>query len=159
MGRFGVMLLLSVLGVGTSGCVSVSSADTPAPGSEFFELYSGQYTDSGSFTSKTTRVITSQSEFEAELARYTSAAPALVDFSAGKVLLVDMGERRSGGHAIRVESVTVQPDHVVARVRLTKPGPGCVVTTVLTNPWQFVQILTDREVLVEEELVVTDCAE
>ena len=57
MRRVGVMLLLSVLGVGTAGCVSVSSADTPAPGSEFFELYSGQYTDSGSFTS----VITSYS--------------------------------------------------------------------------------------------------
>lgn len=159
MRRAGLMLLLSVLGLGVAGCVSVSSADTPAPGSEFFELYSGQYTDSGSFTSKTTRIVTSQGEFETELARYTSAAPVLVDFAAGKVLLVDMGERSSGGHAIGVVSVAVQPDYVVARVRLTKPGPGCVVTTALTNPWQFVQILTDREVLVEEELVVTDCAE
>ena len=36
-------------------------------------------------------------------------------YAAGKVLLVDMGERPSGGHAIGVESVTVQPDYVVAR--------------------------------------------
>ena len=40
-----------------------------------------------------------QNEFAAEYADYVGAAAPILDFNTGKVLLMDMGSRSSGGTA------------------------------------------------------------
>jgi hypothetical protein len=96
-------------------------------------------------------------DYAAELANYTSATPVSVDFTTGKVLLVDMGVRNTGGYSVAVMSVDVGTNSVVANIRLLKPGSGCAVTASITNPYQFVFIPSLKEILVSETLEVVNC--
>lgn len=155
---FRVLPILSVL-IPLSGCLSDSNAESPLPESEYQELNRGAYTVSGTFTEKQVKVITSQASYNEELVNYTSEIPTIVDFSQGKVLLVDMGQRNSGGYSIGVSSISVEDNYIVAGVVLSSPGQNCAVTLALTNPYQFVFIPTNKEILVSESLTVYDCAE
>lgn len=157
-------LLLLLASVGAYGCLSDSSADDPEPrtefsalGAEFSELVKSTNTSTGIFTQKSTKVLDNQEDFLAELAMYTSVATEDVDFSNHKVLLVDMGQRNSGGYEIAVEQVEDHPDYVAAKVKLSKPAEDCIVSAVLSNPYQFIQITTRKEVLVVEELEIVSC--
>jgi hypothetical protein len=145
-----LMVLVSVL----CGCTDESNAEAPLPEAQFVELNRGESTQA---TKKQTKVISSQADYAAELAVYTDAVPAPVDFAAGKVLLVDMGPRSSGGYSIGVTSVRVDDESVVANIRLVKPGTNCIVLDVLTNPYQFVFIPTLKEILISETLETADC--
>jgi hypothetical protein len=139
----------------TGGPPGGPSASAPLPESQFVELNKGQITQNG--TKKQTKVISSQADYAAELAIYTSTPPTSVDFTNGRVLLVDMGGRSSSGYSIDVTSVDVTDNSVVANIRLIEPGPNCVVLTVMTNPYQFVFIPSLKEILVSERLEVTSC--
>lgn len=150
-------LALSVVIPSLSGCNGEASAQSPPPESQFVELNKGQFLENGLFTKKQTKILSSQGDYAVELATYTSATPASVDFTIGKVLLVDMGPRGSSGYSVSVTSVDVTDNSVVANVRLVKPGPSCVVLTVETNPFQFVFIPSLKEILVSETLEVVSC--
>jgi len=150
-------LVLAVFLQGLWGCSGESSAQSSSPASQFFELNKGQFPENGLFTKKQTKILSSQGDYAVELATYTSATPASVDFTNGKVLLVDMGPRGGSGYSIGVTSVDVTDNSVVANVRLVKPGPSCVVLTVETNPYQFVFIPSLKEILVSERLEVINC--
>ena len=148
------LVCLSVL----PGCGGGSNAATlPSPESQFVVLKEGTLPEGGVFTKKQAKVISTQADYAAELAIYTSVAPGSVDFTKGKVLLVDMGLRSSGGHSIRVASIDVADSWVVANVELVKPGLQCITTASLTNPYQFIFIPTLKEILLSEKVVVTIC--
>jgi hypothetical protein len=140
-----------------SACVDGTNAQGSVPESEFQELASGVYTDNGIYTRKQTKVISTQSEYDDELLNYTSSAPADIDFTEGKVLLADMGQRNTGGYSIEVRSINVAEQYVTVNIRLTKPGQNCVTTDAITNPYQFVFIPTQKEILVTENLVIHQC--
>lgn len=57
-----------------------------------------------------------------------------VDFSKDLVIAVASGERRTGGHDISVQGVTRTGGDLRIEVVETKPGPGCMATTALTQP-------------------------
>ena len=150
-------LALSVVLLCLSGCNGESRAQSPSPESQFAELNKGHITENGIPTKKQTKVLLSQMDYAAELANYTSATPVSVDFTTGKVLLVDMGVRNTGGYSVAVMSVDVGTNSVVANIRLLKPGSGCAVTASITNPYQFVFIPSLKEILVSETLEVVNC--
>lgn len=59
-----------------------------------------------------------------------------VDWEREAVLIVDMGEQRTGGYAVAVHQVQVQaPDHIRVQLNVTQPGPGHFVPQVLTHPY------------------------
>ena len=109
------------------------------------------------YTKKQTQVITTQAEYEELLANYSHEAPRQLDFSRGRVLLVDMGERWSGGFTIEVTGIVVMKTAVRVNVLLTKPGRTCLTEQSITNPYQFVYIPTRKEILVSESLTAFDC--
>jgi protease stability complex PrcB-like protein len=150
-------LILAVFLSSLSGCTGESSAQSSLPESRFVELNKGYFTENGISTKKQAKVISSQVDYAAELSNYTSATPASVDFTSGRVLLVDMGGRNTGGYSIDVTSVDVNVDSVVANIRLLKPGSGCAVTLSITNPYQFVFIPSLKEILLSERLEVVNC--
>lgn len=149
-----LLVCLSVL----SGCGGGSIAATlPPPESQFVVLKESTLPEGGVMTKKQAKAISTQADYAAELAIYTSLAPVSVDFTKGRVLLVDMGPRSSGGYTVRVASVDVANSWVVANVELVSPGPQCAVTMSFTNPYQFVFIPTLKEILLSEKMVVTSC--
>jgi len=152
------LLLLSGITVSISGCVDNSIAeDDPLPESIFSETQSGTQTNNGTYTQKQSKVIVSQSDYDQELLVYTGTRPASIDFSTGKILLVDMGGRNTGGYSIKVTSIEVNENNVVANVNLMIPGKNCLVTMALTNPYQFVFIPTRKEVLITERITLEEC--
>lgn len=151
---FALLFCLSVL----SGCGGSSNAATLPAEAQFVVLKEGYLTESGVHTKKQAKVISTQADYATELAIYTSVAPGPVDFTNGKVLLVDMGSRSSMGYSIRVASIDVADSWVVVNVELVKPGPQCIVGALLSNPYQFNFIPTMKEILLSENVVVTTCS-
>jgi len=152
-----IIFLPLLLGVtlSLSGCADEATAEDPLPESEFSELQSGLHADND--TQKQSKVIVNQEDYVKELSVYTSASPESIGFSTGKVLLVDMGQRNTGGYSIKVTSVDISENYVVAHVNLMQPGQNCLVTDVLTNPYQFVFIPTQKEILITERITLEEC--
>ena len=67
------------------------------------------------------------------------AAPS-VDFQNFEVLAVFMGQRGNGGYHIRISEIKPQRAELCVTVVSTEPGPGCLTTMALTQPYQMVLV-------------------
>jgi PrcB C-terminal len=63
-----------------------------------------------------------------------------VDFSKDMVIAVAAGQRPSGGHEIAVKQISQANGELTIEVLETRPGPGCIATTSLTQPVDVVVI-------------------
>lgn len=131
--------------------------DDELPESRYLVLHEGHYTQNSFQTNKQIKVLPSQAAYESELPSYTSAAPRSLDFAQGKVLLVDMGARPSGGYAVAISSIEVSTNWVRANIELIVPGRDCFVTAAITHPYLFAYIPTRKEILVSERLEAASC--
>lgn len=152
-----LFVVLSALTLSLHGCGSGADAESPLPELEFSILHSDLFIENGSFTSKGSKVITSQSQYETELMIYSSETSNTLDFSEGSVLLVDMGTRNTGGYSIEVTNITLHSDNVVVTVVFSKAGANCFTTPANTNPYQFVWVPSQSEILLTEKLAIVDC--
>jgi hypothetical protein len=160
----GLATLLAALSC-LQACGSSEAAEDPLPSAPSVLIHSGHdrspaggsLLDLDMAEGSSHRVIESQAVYEQMLRLYSREIPATVDFAQTKVLLVDMGTRNSGGHAVEVTGVTDHTYHVVAHVLFKRAGKGCATADAMTNPFQFVQISTTKEVLVQETLQVENC--
>jgi hypothetical protein len=66
-------------------------------------------------------------------------APA-VDFAKDTVAAVFAGTQPTGGISLAVSSLRQEKDGWHLRLELRKPGPDCMVTQALTQPWMLVRI-------------------
>ena len=84
--------------------------------------------------------------------------PPTVDFTRDMVVLVALGERSTGGHTVRVESVTSAPGGATVRYTATRPGANCMTTQEITSPVEAVQATrVSGEVRFERRDVVQEC--
>lgn len=67
-------------------------------------------------------------------------SPIQVDFKKYLLVAVFSGQKETGGHAIRVESVQNQKDKIVIKVVETSPAENCILTPVLTSPFEIIKI-------------------
>lgn len=82
---------------------------------------------------------------QATLGKMISPAPVpspAVDFDHYGVLLLSMGQQRTGGYAIQLADDQLQMKDSVATVRVKwqKPRPGMMVTQALTAPCLFIKV-------------------
>lgn len=69
------------------------------------------------------------------------APPApTVDFNQESILVVHLGEKRSGGYSVQVEQVTETGGLVTVTIRQTAPGPSDLVTAAMTQPFAIVRL-------------------
>ncbi len=120
-------------------------------------LHEGNYLSSGDFTSKTTKNIRSQENYESLLPTYSQDSPELLNFTEGSALLVDMGQKNTGGYTIGVTSAIENNNHIQVNILLSEPGANCVVTQALTNPYQIVWIPNIKELLINESIQKSTC--
>lgn len=135
---------------------NVASAQTPSPESQFVVLHSGL---DGSSPRKRTKLIVGQTEYAAELAARTNGTgtPAIINFSVGRIVLMDMGSRTTAGYSVALTSIDVSTNFVVANIRLSKPGSNCSQATITSSPYQFVYIPTLKEILFREIITAVNC--
>lgn len=60
-----------------------------------------------------------------------------VDFSNEMVIAAFAGTRSGGGYVLNVSGITVYSDRIEIDLSLTQPGPDCIVTQALTQPFVF----------------------
>jgi hypothetical protein len=125
----------------------------------------------------TTQWISSQQQFET-LFRATQQqmiTPALpqppnIDFTRYGIVLVSMGQQRTGGYVIELaqEDLAVSNDTALITVRWREPEPGMMVTQVLTHPCVFLKVpradyqlvrVVDQENKVRAELTMSQQAD
>jgi hypothetical protein len=84
----------------------------------------------------------SEIAFREELGIAPGDAPLEYDLPrGGRVrLTVRLGERRTGGHRIRVRRMTRDGPTLTLRCEITEPRDGAVVTQALTYPAQTVSV-------------------
>ena len=61
-------------------------------------------------------------------------------------MLLDMGQKTTGGYTINIQSVKEYSDHVMAAFEFIGPGSDCAATQVLTNPFVFATVDTQKEI-------------
>lgn len=81
---------------------------------------------------------------QAWIAGHTGRAGAFVKkFGDYRLVLVTMGEKPTGGYAVEIKEVATTGGNWVVDVKFVSPGPGDIVTQVLTYPYQFLKIKDD----------------
>ena len=84
--------------------------------------------------------------------------PPVMNFSKYTVIAVFMGEVGTGGYGIEVYDIVDAGSSIIVKVEKTEPGPRCIVTQALTQPYHIVQIAkTDKEVSFETTTRIIEC--
>ena len=63
-------------------------------------------------------------------------------------VLIALGERPTGGFRVELEAVTEHPDYILIEAVEIAPGPEDMVTQVLTYPYLFLSVETQKEIRV-----------
>ncbi len=81
-----------------------------------------------------------------------------VDFTFDMVLLAAMGDRPSGGYAIRSDALFLAPDGaIITGVTSTTPGPGCATTAGITQPVDAVVVSRSASISFTERTMQFVC--
>lgn len=71
------------------------------------------------------------------------------DIRTSNFLILNMGEKTSGGYSISVEKVEELADKIVVTVKEEQPDPGEMVTSVITYPYAIVKINSKKPIEVK----------
>lgn len=84
--------------------------------------------------------------------------PPEVDFSTNMVVAVFMGEVNTGGHALHIYEVVETESSIVVKMERIEPGPRCIVTQALTQPYHIIQIAkTEKLVIFDVTTRILEC--
>jgi len=116
----------------------------------FVELSAGL---NGDFSEKINKIITNQNEYNAAwtaaFSRFSDQPkPAQIDFKNKLILLVTMGEKNSGGYSIKIDSIVENEKTIVVTILETSPGKSCTTTSVMTYPYQMVELKSSTKEVV-----------
>lgn len=109
--------------------------------------------NNGGFLEKQNIVITSQEKLEevwneAYSNYMKKIAVPVVSFERKMVLLVTMGEQNNGGFSIKVASITEHENNIIVIVEETIPDNNCMTTSVITYPYEIVEMPTTLKKIV-----------
>jgi hypothetical protein len=69
------------------------------------------------------------------------------DLQNSNFVILNMGQKSSGGYSINVEGVVETPTQIIIKVKETGPEPGGMVTQAMTNPFCVVKINSKKEII------------
>jgi PrcB C-terminal len=150
------IILLAACGGTTAGATGTLLESPAAPPT-------ARWYDGCGFKTAAREVIRSDADWRiawAKLFACRGPAPELpvLDFSREMVLVAALGQRNTGGFAVRIDGATVSDGVLRVQVVETRPGPGCVTTQALTYPVAIARVPRhDREVQFVERVDVADC--
>lgn len=61
-------------------------------------------------------------------------------------VILNMGEKSSGGYSIGVDSVVETADKIIIKIKENKPAPGAMVTQAITYPYAVVRINSKKPI-------------
>ena len=143
-----VRLSIALLGVASPGCApapepppsaaSATSVPTDQPATRLLSSVISGYTESAE------EVIRDPAAWASAWRRLHDANPATalpeVDFDRSMVVLLALGERSAGGHAVRFDELVRDGEGATVRYTVTSPGPTCMSTQAITSPVEVVRV-------------------
>jgi hypothetical protein len=72
------------------------------------------------------------------------------DVSTSNFIILNMGEKTSGGYSIDVESVEETPKKIIVTVKDNVPAAGSMVTQAITYPYTIVKINSKKEIEIRD---------
>jgi protease stability complex PrcB-like protein len=146
-----VLVLLAACGSAGSrgGAVSPSPSPSASPRSiAFTEVAS---TSQARQVSGVSLAVGTTDATRATIAQQVPGATA----AAGRVTVaVFQGQQSTGGYAVRIDAIERRGDQLVVRATFGAPGPGAIVTQVLTSPAQVVSIASADATGLREAILV-----
>lgn len=95
-------------------------------------------------------IISEKSEFNALLSnRNLRGKVKENDIETSNFILLNLGEKSTGGFAITVESVIETPKNIEVKVKEISPSPGDLVTMAFTYPLCVVKINSKKPILLK----------
>jgi len=71
------------------------------------------------------------------------------DIQTSNFVVLNMGEKTSGGHKISIESVVETDKNIIITIKETAPQPGSMVTQEITTPYCVVKINSKKEIIIK----------
>ena len=71
------------------------------------------------------------------------------DVKTSNFVILNMGEKSSGGYSISVENVEETADKIIITVKESEPEPGSMVTQAITYPYAIVKINSKKEITIK----------
>ena len=69
------------------------------------------------------------------------------DILASNFLVLNMGEKTTGGYSIGINTVIETDKNIVVTIKETSPEPGSMVTQAFTNPFCVVKINSKKDII------------
>ena len=119
------------------------------------ELWSGQQSE---LHAPQRTVVRAAAEWAALAPRLPGAPQPSVDWATHMLVLVALGDRPSGGHAVQVTGFARRGAGATVTVTATSPGAGCMTTQALTAPAVVARVpRVDGPVTFEERTAERAC--
>lgn len=72
-----------------------------------------------------------------------------IDVQKSNFVILNMGEKSTGGYSISVENVIETDKNIIITVKETEPEPGSMVTQGLTYPFCVVKLNSKKEIIIK----------
>ena len=91
---------------------------------------------------------------DAARAKIANLVPSATTPSGRVLVAVFQGQQNTGGYSVEITAIERNGDQLVVRVTFGVPGPGAMVTQVLTSPAHIVSIAAADATGVREAILV-----
>lgn len=71
------------------------------------------------------------------------------DINTSNFIILNSGEKPSGGYSISVEKVEETASQIIVTVKENGPAAGEMATSVMTNPYTIVKINSKKEIVIK----------
>jgi len=71
------------------------------------------------------------------------------DIQTSNFIILNMGEKLTGGFEIGVENVIETDKNIIVTVKEKSPGPNAIVSQVISNPYCVVRINSKKEIIIK----------
>ncbi len=144
-----VLSLVAALSLATNACSPATNTSSPAPDASAVSLTPLPVTILVSAVTsgfdEPTQIVVRDGTALADTWRTLHAGvpgnPApTVDFNSHSVILVALGQRRTGGYSVSIDHVNRSGDGAVVTYTATSPGQGCMTTQMITSPVLIISV-------------------
>lgn len=71
------------------------------------------------------------------------------DIKTSSYVILNMGEKSSGGYSIGIDTVIEEADKIIIKVKEVKPAEGSMTTSLMTYPYAVVKINSKKKIEIQ----------
>ena len=72
----------------------------------------------------------------------------LSDIQTSNFIVLNMGEKTSGGYKIEIESALETDKNIIIKIKETTPESGSIVSQEITTPYSVIKVKSKKEIII-----------